>query len=91
MRTTIRMNEELARRAKAFAAQRDRTFTQLIEEAVADFLARQSKPQPHKKFILPIAGDPRHKVTADELKRAIQDADTEYDLKKLGGGLDGHS
>lgn len=88
MRTTIRMNGELARRAKEFAAQRDRTFTQVVEDAVADYLARQAKPEARKRVVLPVGGDPRHKVTAEEILAAMERVDLEYDLKKLRGGSD---
>lgn len=90
MRTTIRMNSELARRAKEFASRHERTFTQLIEDAVADYLARQATLRSRKRITLPVGGDPRHKVTVEELKRAVEAADLEYDMKKIGGGFDGH-
>src|SRR6185503_2989888 len=72
MRTTIRMNAELARRAKEFASQRHRTFTQIVEEALADYLARQSKPQPRRKIVLPTAGDPNHRITEEQYRAAIE-------------------
>ena len=85
MRTTIRMNNELVRRAKEFARRHRRTFTELIEEAVTDYLARQAKAPPRKPVVLPVGGDPRHKVTPAELKKAVEAAELEYDLKKIGG------
>ncbi len=88
MRTTIRMSAELARRAKEFAAERERTLTQVIEDAVAEYLARQPRPAARKRVVLPVGGDPRHKVTAEEIRAAIERADVEYDLNKLRGGSD---
>jgi hypothetical protein len=85
MRTTIRMNKELARRAKEFASRHRRTFTQLIEDAVTDYLARQARSPARKPIVLPVGGDPRHKVTPEELKKVVEEADLEYDLKKIGG------
>jgi hypothetical protein len=85
MRTTIRMNEELARRAKAYAARNRQSFTEVVETAVADFLARFPKGKPKKRIVLPVVGDPTHKVDPEELKRAIEQADLEYDLKKIWG------
>lgn len=38
MRTTIRMNDELLRRAKKLAAEEGRTLTSIIEEGVANVL-----------------------------------------------------
>ena len=73
MRTTIRMNEELARRAKAHAARTKRTFTRFVEEAVAEKLAREGKEAPVGRIELPPpVGDPSRKMT-DEEYRAIID------------------
>lgn len=86
MRTTIRMTEELARRAKMYATRHDRTFTQVIEEAVTQLLAKPARPAAKKRTVLPTAGDPKHKVTKAQYLKAIAEADWEYDMKKLAGG-----
>ena len=72
MRTTIRMNEELARRAKAYAAKHDQTFTQVVEEAIADYLARQADPKPRRRIVLPTAGDPSRRMTEQEYRQMIE-------------------
>ena len=41
MRTTIRLDDELLREAKAHALATDRTLTQLIEDALREALARR--------------------------------------------------
>lgn len=86
MRTTIRLNPELARRAKAHAARARHSFTELIEKAVSEYLARQSKPQRPKKIVLPVSGVSGHTVTAEEIQSAIEQADLEYDLKQIRSG-----
>ena len=85
MRTTIRMKEEVARRAKQFAARTKRTFTQVVEEAVIDFLGKPKRSGRRRRVVLPVAGDPTHKVTAEEIGRAIDAVDFDYDMKKIGG------
>ena len=41
MRTTIRLDDDLLREAKAHAAATDRTLTRLIEDALRETLARR--------------------------------------------------
>ncbi len=41
MRTTIRLDENLLREAKAYAAATDRTLTRLVEDALREALARR--------------------------------------------------
>lgn len=73
VRTTIRLNEELARRAKQYAARHNRTFTQVVEEAVMELLARAAKAPPRKKIILPTAGLANGpKMTEADLRRMIE-------------------
>jgi len=43
MRTTIRLRDDLLRRAKRRAAEENRTLTSLVEEGVALVLARPAK------------------------------------------------
>jgi hypothetical protein len=83
MRTTIRMNQAIARRAKQFAARTNRSFTRLIEEAVADFISRP--PARNKRIDLPVAGDPKHKVSLADIRKAIDEEDLEYWKKMIGG------
>ena len=84
MRTTIRMKPEVAKKATEFAAQTQQTFTQLIEHAVLDYIQRNGKVSRRKRVVFPVVGDPQHKVSAEELRQAINSADLEYDLKKIG-------
>jgi hypothetical protein len=84
MRTTIRMNEELARRAKEHAAKTHRTFTELVEQAMTRLLAAEKTKARQPRIVLPTFGDPKKRITGEELQAAIERADLEYDLKKAG-------
>lgn len=84
MRTTIRMKPELARRAKEAAAKTGKTFTALVETALIEHLARQSTPVRRRKIKLPTSGTRGRPLTAEQVQAAIERADLEYDLKKLG-------
>jgi hypothetical protein len=54
MRTTIRLNDELLREAKAHAAATDRTLTQLIEDALRIALARRDAAAERPRVDLPV-------------------------------------
>jgi hypothetical protein len=84
MRTTIRMNPALARRAKQCAAQVGQSFTQLVEAAVTEHLARQSTPVRRRRHKLPVSRVHGPALTHEQIKAAVERADVEYDLKKLG-------
>jgi hypothetical protein len=74
MRTTIRMNAELARRAKQYAARNNRTFTQVVEEAITQLLARASSAAPRPKIVLPTAGNARGpKMTEAQYRAMIEE------------------
>jgi hypothetical protein len=44
MRTTIRLNARLLREAKQLAADTNRTFTRVVEDALSEVLARRRRP-----------------------------------------------
>ncbi|MFZ5472282.1 MAG: CopG family transcriptional regulator [Myxococcota bacterium] len=54
MRTTIRLDDHLLRSAKKAAAERGVTLTSLIEDALREVLARQSRPEPGEALSLPV-------------------------------------
>lgn len=72
MRTTIRMNSELARRAKAYAAKHETTFTDVVEEAVAKLLSEGTPRKQRKKIVLPVVGDPKNRITQEQLRQSIE-------------------
>ena len=56
MRTTIRLDDELLREAKAYAASTDRTLTRLIEDALREALARRKQSAKRVRVELPTSG-----------------------------------
>ena len=71
--TTIRMRRDVKQRAQRRAAQRNITFTRLVEDAVCEYLAKPD-PQPHQKQIkLPTFGDPNNKITEADYLRAVEE------------------
>ena len=55
MRTTVRMEDGLLRRAKRIAAQRDTTLTAILEEALREWLDRQRRGRPRERVELPVS------------------------------------
>ena len=56
MRTTIRLDDDLLREAKAYAAATDRTLTRLIEDALREALARRRQRGKRPRVELPTSG-----------------------------------
>jgi hypothetical protein len=54
MRTTIRLSDDLLRKAKKKAAEQGRTLTSLVEEGLKNVLA-ESKPRRRTRVRLPIS------------------------------------
>jgi hypothetical protein len=74
----------LARRAKQCAARAGQSFTQLVESAVTEHLARQSAPARRRRHKLPVSRVHGPALTHEQIQAAIERADVEYDRKKLG-------
>jgi hypothetical protein len=53
MRTTVRMEDGLLRRAKRIAAQRETTLTAILEEALREWLERQRRNRKRERAELP--------------------------------------
>jgi hypothetical protein len=56
MRTTVRMEDDLLRRAKEIAAQRDTTLTAILEQALREWLDRQRRNRRRRRVNLPVSG-----------------------------------
>lgn len=54
MRTTVRLDDDLLREAKAHAAATGRTLTQVIEDALRESLARRAATARHPRIELPV-------------------------------------
>lgn len=69
MRTTVRLEEALLRRAKAEAARRGETLTALIERGLRLALAGSRRPAPRPRIKLPVSratGGTRPGVDVDD-------------------------
>ena len=55
MRTTIRLSDDLLRRAKKKAAEKGRTLTSLIEDGLKIILAEPQRAAPRARVHLPIS------------------------------------
>jgi hypothetical protein len=55
MRTTVRLPEDLLRRAKRKAAAEARTLTSLIEEGLRSVVDERSKPAKRRRVVLPVS------------------------------------
>jgi len=80
------MKPELARRAKAYARKTDRTFTELVENALTDLLDR-GNPKPVKLPPITVVGGDKL-ISREALKRSIEEMDMEDDLQRLGMKID---
>jgi hypothetical protein len=56
MRTTVRLDDDLLRRAKEYALRRGRSLTAVIEEALRSLLAPVDRPRPRRRIVLPTHG-----------------------------------
>lgn len=56
MRTTIRLESHLFKQLKQMAAETQRTFTSIIEDAVREVLSRREKKASRQKVHLPVFG-----------------------------------
>ena len=55
MRTTVRMTDDLLRRAKRIAARRDTTLTAILEQALREWLDRQRQARKPERTELPVS------------------------------------
>lgn len=56
MRTTLNLDDDLMRRAKAEALRSGRTLTSLVEDALREALSRHSRPAAEAYRVRPYAG-----------------------------------
>jgi hypothetical protein len=55
MRTTVRLPEPLMLQVKKEAQRQGKTVTALIEQGLRLVLARSDRPDPDKRFVLPVS------------------------------------
>lgn len=66
------MNQQLAKEAKKFAAKSNRSFTQLVEDAVQAFINKPISTPSKKAIKLPVAGDPTKRMTVESYRAMIE-------------------
>jgi len=81
MQTTLRINDETYRRAKAKAGELGVSLTRFFEEAVEHRLEGLGR-RPHRRIVLPVSSVSGPAVNNDEVRRRIEAADLDYDLGK---------
>lgn len=85
MQTTLRIDDQLYREAKAEAAREGITLTRFLEDALRSKLHRKQRPVPGKPHPFPVyIPEKPLNLTHEEIKRIDQEEQLRYDLKKLG-------
>jgi hypothetical protein len=81
MRTTVRLPEDLLRRAKRKAAAEGRTLTALIEDGLRTVVDERPKSPKRRRVVLPVSkatGGPRPGVDLTRLSDIQEIEDLEY-------------
>jgi len=81
VRTTIRLNDRLADRVRAYTKRTHQTFTDVIEESLETMLEKRSGALPSLTELPVVHG--KTKLTHEQLLRAIEEQQLEDDLKSL--------
>ena len=81
MQTTLRLDEDLYRRAKSKASELGLSFTRFLEETLAERLDRLAT-KPTGKICLPVSSNKGPAVSQKELKKRIARADLGLDLQQ---------
>lgn len=78
MQTTLRINDDIYRRAKAKSAEMGLSLTRFFEEAVQERLSRLEECPAHS-IVLPVSSVSGPPLTDDELRRRVEEADLDQD------------
>lgn len=82
MQTTLRINDEIYRRAKSKSSELGLSLTRFFEEAVEERLTRLEE-RPAKRIVLPVSPVSGQPMSDEEFRRRVEAADLDYDLSKL--------
>lgn len=82
MQTTLRIDDEIYKRAKTKSSELGLSLTRFFEEAVEERLIRL-EARPVKRIVLPVSPVADPPMSAAELRRRIEAVDLDYDLSKL--------
>lgn len=82
MKTTVEIDDELYRQAKVLAAQQGTTIKELMQRGLRLAMGIEEAPvrRHHVQFPLIKSKNPGRIVTAEEVRRAIEEADLEEAL-----------
>ncbi len=84
MQTTLRLDDELYRRAKAAAAEQGLSLTKLVEEAIRDRLDRAVPSSRRRRLRLPVSTATGGLAPGfSDLQEAIEAADLTADLRQM--------
>lgn len=84
MQTTLRLDDELYRRAKAAAAEQGMSLTRLVEEAIRERLNGAAPAPRRRRLHLPVATATGGLVPEfSSLQEAIEAADLAADLRQM--------
>ena len=82
MQTTLRINDDVYRRAKAKSGELGLSLTRFFEEAVEERLSRL-EARPARRIELPVSSASGSAMSLDELKQRIESTQVEDDLECL--------
>lgn len=82
MRTTVRLNDRLAARVRAYTKRTNQTFTDVVQEALEEMLRKRTAAT-STRIELPVVYG-RTKLSNEQLQKAIEEQQQEDDLKSLG-------
>lgn len=79
MKTTIEIDDALFRQAKVLAAQRGITLKKLVQTGLKLAIAAEMKPVQRTRIKFPLieSKDPNHRITSEDVYRAMDEADEE--------------
>lgn len=83
MQTTLRIDDDIYRRAKAKSSELGVSLTRFFEEAVEERLTRLEQPYPTQWVSLPVSSVSGSVLDQEELHLRIKNADLFDDLHKL--------
>lgn len=87
MQTTLRIDDQLYREAKAEAAREGTTLTRFLEEGLRLRLAKANARQPTAPYHFPIYDPPvSSSLTDEEIRRIDREEQERFYLRKIGLG-----
>lgn len=82
MQTTLRIKDDVYRRAKAKAGDLGLSLTRFFEEAVEDRLTRLEE-RPAGRIVLPVSSVSGPLLSNEEFRKRVEAADRDDDISKL--------